>query len=394
LNYSTWTPAALRLALSLLLAAAAALPLTVRAQGAEGWYAQGTSLMGPASSKAEACEMGGGMFKGMQAAQNPNPGDFLTTFAGVSGEVCNWETVAGPVGPYGTVGFYPSAYFPLAPYAPQMNAGECCPQEGNPIIPVTGNKFQVEPDYSAAGPLGLAFVRYYNSFAADGRVAGFSDGWTHTYSARLVRDGTNMVAIRPDGKGLRFTLTGGSYVADGTAVERLERVTTPSLGWKLTTSSDEVETYDDPGALLAIADRAGLTQTLVYTAGKLSSVTDPYGRTLTIARGAYDRIQSVTTPTGVISYAYGSDLTGNLVSVTYPGPATRTYHYEHTLPTKLTGITDENGERFSTYGYDSAGRATSTEHAGGANKVTIVHDGSTGTRNTVVTRHRSPTASA
>jgi YD repeat-containing protein len=99
------------------------------------------------------------------------------------------------------------------------------------------------------------------------------------------------------------------------------------------------------------------------------------------------RIVSVTTPAGVISYAYGSDQTGNLVTTTYPGPATRTYHYESSIATKLTGITDENGERFSTYTYDSAGKASGSEHAGGANKVTLVHDSSTGTRNIAVRRY-------
>ncbi|KAF1714859.1 type IV secretion protein Rhs, partial [Pseudoxanthomonas wuyuanensis] len=34
----------------------------------------------------------------------------------------------------------------------------------------------------------------------------------------------------------------------------------------------------------------------------------------------------------------------------------------------MTGIVDENGERFATFGYNAAGRAISTEHAGGVDK--------------------------
>jgi YD repeat-containing protein len=45
----------------------------------------------------------------------------------------------------------------------------------------------------------------------------------------------------------------------------------------------------------------------------------------------------------------------------------RSYHYEDaTYPNALTGITDENGNRHATYGYDSQGRATTEHLAGGA----------------------------
>lgn len=58
-----------------------------------------------------------------------------------------------------------------------------------------------------------------------------------------------------------------------------------------------------------------------------------------------------------------------LSSVTYPDGTTRRYLYENLqFPWALTGITDEKGIRFATYGYDSLGRATSTEHAGGVDK--------------------------
>jgi RHS repeat-associated protein len=41
------------------------------------------------------------------------------------------------------------------------------------------------------------------------------------------------------------------------------------------------------------------------------------------------------------------------------------------LPNALTGITDENADRFATFKYDHLGRATETGHAGGANRVTV-----------------------
>ena len=54
----------------------------------------------------------------------------------------------------------------------------------------------------------------------------------------------------------------------------------------------------------------------------------------------------------------------------------RPYHYEDTrFPYALTGITDENGNRFATWTYDQYFRATLSKHGtGDADKVTIAYD--------------------
>ena len=58
------------------------------------------------------------------------------------------------------------------------------------------------------------------------------------------------------------------------------------------------------------------------------------------------------------------------------------YHYEDSaFPQNLTGVSREDGVRFSTFAYDSTGRATLTEHAGGANRHTFAYSST----NTVVT---------
>ena len=60
---------------------------------------------------------------------------------------------------------------------------------------------------------------------------------------------------------------------------------------------------------------------------------------------------------------------------------TKQYHYENTTYIHhLTGITDEEGNRYATYTYDSLGRGLTTEHAGGAEKVEILEYGSSFTR--------------
>ena len=52
----------------------------------------------------------------------------------------------------------------------------------------------------------------------------------------------------------------------------------------------------------------------------------------------------------------------------------RTYHYEDpNFVHALTGITDENGARYATWGYDGEGRATFSQHAGGVDGVTLYY---------------------
>jgi hypothetical protein len=73
------------------------------------------------------------------------------------------------------------------PHHPR-NLGNPCPDGGckigNPVNLATGNKFQIETDYAAAGEGSLEFSRTYNSFMpmAD---TGVGTGWNHSWSRHL-----------------------------------------------------------------------------------------------------------------------------------------------------------------------------------------------------------------
>ncbi len=287
-------------------------------------------------------------------------------------------------------------------HAGGVNAGapkckEC--NEGNPIHPGSGGKFQVEVDYTGAGAFPLQFVRYYNNNRAGGStIPRIGAGWTHTYSRSISTNGGNQDfawASREDGKRVGFTNSGGIYTASAAFAERLERTTNP-LGWKLTNTLDEVEVYDDSGKLISITNRAGLVQTVTYDPnGTISSVTDAFGRSMTFTADAQRRISTMTVGGNTYTYSYGTTSAGNLVSVAYPDTRTRVYQYNNpSFPTHLTGIVDENGVQFGSYAYDANGMVNSSENAGGANKVTTVNSADRGTRNVSVTRHLSATVSS
>ncbi len=280
----------------------------------------------------------------------------------------------------------------------QKNLGPCpegtCPV-GNPINPATGNKFQIEVDYSGAGAFPLAFERTYNSHNATFQ-ARLGPRWRHSYDRSVQRIDVHKAEVRrQDGKVSRFTGSNGIWVADPDVVERLEELrdsTGQTLGWHYTAKDDSREEYDASGRLVATTRRDGLTQTLDYDVAAidggdgnpdtLDMVTDPAGKSLSLTYDANRRVATLTDPAGE-AYLYQYSTAGNLIRVIYPDATpgngadnpTRIYHYEDTAhPHALTGITDENGDRFASWAYDTAGRAILSEHAGGAERVEIVYN--------------------
>jgi YD repeat-containing protein len=144
-------------------------------------------------------------------------------------------------------------------------------------------------------------------------------------------------------------------------------------GWQVGRENDNIEIYSIDGRLLSVTTREGLTTNLAYDNSKrLATVTGPFGHTLTFGYNANNLVSSVTLPDGG-ALTYGYDAANNLTSVTYTDNTVRHYVYNEpantantNLPHALTGIIDENGKRYATFGYDTQGRAISTQHANGA----------------------------
>ena len=75
--------------------------------------------------------------------------------------------------------------------------------------------------------------------------------------------------------------------------------------------------------------------------------------------------------------------TGALQFVDRPGGASREYHYDEpdhvpgsiSYTSLLTGITDENGQRYSTYKYNAQGRAYQEYHGSGADLLNLTYSG-------------------
>ena len=249
---------------------------------------------------------------------------------------------------------------------------------GNPIDSATGNKLQTETDFTASPNTGLSLVRYYNSLDTGGSA--FGSNWRTTWHRALTVSGTTVTVTRADGRQDTFTNNNGVYTADPDVTSVLTATTANGVitGYKLLTASDATETYAANGTLLSIASRDGLTTTLSYNgSNQLSTVTGPFGHVMSFAYDSSGRVVQTTAPDGGV-YAYAYDANNNLIAVTYPDKSTRQYVYNEQTntantnqPHALTGIIDELGNRFATWGYNAQGAAISSQHAGGAELTTV-----------------------
>jgi RHS repeat-associated protein len=274
-------------------------------------------------------------------------------------------------------------------------------KRGNPITPSSGNKFLMEEDYTGSGVFPLRFSRAYNSVPT--RPSPMGANWAHTYHRFVAFDPaipSIVGAFRQSGRALAFRSTDGmNYTADLDVADRIEQLRsgTQVTGWRFTSSrADEVEEYDAAGRLLFVQNRAGVKHTLHYSdgsstpptggviegtstplpAGLLIRVEDDFGRALTLGYDAKSRVARMTDPDSR-NFVYAYDPNGALTTVTFPDTKVRTYRYNESglvpaganFPFALTGIEDENGDRFASFAYDSARRAIVTKHHAGAQEV-------------------------
>lgn len=253
----------------------------------------------------------------------------------------------------------------------------CTATEGNPCSPMTGHKSLAETDFNSGH---LNVERFYNSSLEFGSGQ-LGAGWDHNYSARLIFSGGYTLA-NPGGNVVQFaSMSNGDYRSVNDPGMILAR--TGSLA-QVTYEGGRKEIYELVSQYVAEPDQFRLVEiyeaelpdrpmTLSYdsSSGLLDSVTDPFGRQLHFERSGGLRISAIVLPDGErIKYAH--DSSGNLFRVTFQDGSQRTYLYENpALPNHLTGIMDENSNRYATYGYDPYGRVTLSEHAGGADAVAL-----------------------
>lgn len=264
---------------------------------------------------------------------------------------------------------------------------------GNPIFPVSGTKRQpIDLGLTISGvPLALTYdssraLAPYEYFDAPG----FGRFWLSSLHRSLFVTSAAVLAYRGDGSVITFKKVGGQFITDSDINERLLLDAGTGGFWLRNPSEGTLERYDSAGALQSLHSTDGRYVVFTYSdastpsnvapaPGYLIKATDQGGRiTLfryTIPAGAdatkSGRVTAIQNANGE-TYAFAYDGNGNLSALTWPDGAVRRMVYESpNLLWALTGVLDENSNRYSTFQYDASGFAVSTEHAGGVNRYAV-----------------------
>jgi YD repeat-containing protein len=235
---------------------------------------------------------------------------------------------------------------------------------GNPINIAIGNKFQTETDYLSAGSAALTFTRSYNSL----------DGvWRHNFSTYLRFAGTQYVSVvMHHGREALFAVSDSTVTPTSADLGVLSKTAT---GWQFISTNNERFTFDTSGKLTQWSNAHGAVHQFAYS-GNQVTVTDNLGNSLSFTEDADHQPLTLSAPGVQISYGYNVAKRLTSVARAVGGETTqRQFHYEDSRNNSwLTGITDERGVRYATWSYDDKGRAISSEHADGADKVTVAYN--------------------
>lgn len=259
---------------------------------------------------------------------------------------------------------------PLAP-------GMCV---GDPIVPATGEVLENIADYEENGVDPLNFRRMYRSQWSSGKSSDTSaspmgNQWSHNYSTSLHYSGI-AVNIRMWDGAVRSFLKSRLESEWRPWGRHLDSLQQNLIGWQYRRADDgSTWLFDASGKLLSAIRRNGWTTTYTYSNGKLATVRNQFGRSLSFAYDTRGQVSSVSNLSGVIvDFQY--DALGRLSEARHSDGFKRSYFYENAaFPDALTAINDEDGQRYVDFSYDSLGRAVNSQNFAGVGRFSVAYAG-------------------
>jgi YD repeat-containing protein len=251
---------------------------------------------------------------------------------------------------------------------------------GNPIYFSTGNKYQHESYFKGNGVFPLEFYLTYNSY---------DKVWRHNYSTRLRPTADGLALVFADGRSTLFSPTTGLPLS---VSERGQLEKNNETWTYLSPQGDRLE-FNKDGRIVRQTNLSGNVISFIYGGfyyfDTSALVYGNYHSQQTITVSNQSESLTITEVDGLIPTAlsaggftasfwwgmYNKLTKARLVYASGSNIVERLYHYESALNTTLlTGITDERGVRYATWTYDSQGRAISSEHTDGADKVLVSYN--------------------
>lgn len=245
---------------------------------------------------------------------------------------------------------------------------DMCPttETGNPINFATGYKTQTEIDYFPSANKeninGVKFSRTYNS--KDGH-------WRHSYSDQLIKWNNTITISTSDGQIVLFTEKEGSYTPKNI---RSGNIFKNGSDWLYLSPTNTQYTFNAEGKLTRITAK-GVSKTLEHNGGKIK-ISDIYGHTITVTEDNLSQPLTMMTDTLKIDYSYDDKWQLIAINKTYEDhiESIKFLHEDERNDRSLTGIINAMGIRYATWTYDDLGRAISSEHAGGSEKVEVTYN--------------------
>ena len=270
----------------------------------------------------------------------------------------------------------------------ERDEGECNDKTnaGKSINTATGNEYHKEIIEIGNGfDLSLSYnshIRYDEYGKLD--YNHLAPGWTMSFNMYItpiytVNNQEYVVVHRGNGRYLTFNKSGSQWLAE--FKDKGNKLEQTANGWKLTSQSNQIETYTSNGKLSTIENNNSILS-FTFSGNTINSVTNQNSNSI-VFNGPWvnnqvgTRYNKITDNTGrewIFGYANSANHY-NLISITYPDSTVKTFHYENSsLPYALTGITDRRGNPYVTYDYDSEGRVYHEQLAGGVEELTIAYN--------------------
>jgi len=248
-------------------------------------------------------------------------------------------------------------------------------QEGNPICISTQSKVQNFNIYSGKGANALSYnVKYDSSNYVDSEnptvlsTRNFKSQTTAkvTFLKQVIGLTNNLRIDLPSGTSYHFYPYGNGW-----------KPVNESAGWiagnTYHTSSGRNYNFSSLPAshrqtVFANQKNYSNGQSFYYSfdeINKKSVISNEFGKSITLQFSPLNQVSSLLDPAGnLTSLSY--DAMNNLTKITFPDGKFETMLYENVdFPNHLTGILNENGDRVSTYRYDTNGYAISTQSSDG-----------------------------
>jgi RHS repeat-associated protein len=273
----------------------------------------------------------------------------------------------------------------------------------DPVDLFTGRFVVTKTDLVLPGRLALRIERTYWSGLS--RVGLLGIGWNlGVYDTRLAALGTSLVLLQPDQSRLVFAPDGPDRWVNQNAPALRGAVLTRLPGefnFQLRLRDGTVQRFErilgfaNVAELTALTDRAGNTVTITREGssptsfGRITRLTEPAGRVLTLAYDGANRITAVTDPLGrTVQYTY--DAPGRLETVTDAAGGVTRYAYD--AQHRIVSITDPRGITYLTNEYDAQGRVSrQTQADGGVWQFSYTLEGRLVTQTVVADPRGSPT---